>query len=94
VFNLGDSPPSPDRIGWWRYRARAAFPIDERWRLHDLRHFSATVATGGGHNVRTVAHRLGHADPAMTLFVYAHGQQAADEAVAESLGEALDGASS
>jgi len=90
VFNLGSSPPSPDRIGWWWSRARAESGIDKKWRLHDLRHFSATVAIGSGHDVRTVAHRLGHADPAMTLRVYAHAQQAADEGVAESLGEALD----
>jgi integrase len=93
LFNLGEDPPHPDRIGWWWHRARELSGIDKTWRLHDLRHFSATVAIGGGHDVRTVAHRLGHADPAMTLRVYAHAVQAADEAVAESLGRALDGPS-
>ena len=91
VFNLGEDPPHPDRIGWWWHRARELSGIDKKWRLHDMRHFSATVAIGGGHDVRTVAHRLGHADPAMTLRVYAHAVQAADEAVAESLRKALDG---
>ncbi len=33
-------------------------------------------------DVRTVAHRLGHADPAMTLRVYAHAVERADEALA------------
>jgi len=28
--------------------------IDPKWRLHDLRHWSATVAIGQGHDVRTV----------------------------------------
>ena len=41
--------------------------VDPKWRLHDLRHWSATVAIGQGHDVRTVAGRLGHAYPAMTL---------------------------
>ena len=91
VFNLGPSPPNPDRIGWWWHRARALSGIDKKWRLHDLRHFSATVAIGDGHDVRTVAQRLGHADPAMTLRVYAHPLQSADEAVADSLGRALGG---
>jgi len=93
LFNLGEDPPHPDRIGWWWRRARELSGIDKKWRLHDLRHFSATVAIGGGHDVRTVAQRLGHADPAMTLRVYAHALQAADEAVAESLGNVLDGPS-
>ena len=62
-----------------------------KWRLHDLRHWSATVAIGQGHDVRTVAGRLGHANPAMTLRVYAHAFAAADQAVAKGLGELLDG---
>ena len=40
-----------------------------KWRLHDLRHWSATVSIGQGHDVRTVAGRLGHSNPAMTLRV-------------------------
>lgn len=63
--------------------------IDGTWGLHDLRHWSATVAIGQGHDVRTVASRLGHANPAMTLRVYAHAFAAADQAVAAGLGELL-----
>jgi len=89
VFNLGPDPAAPARIGWWWDRARTDAGIDKKWRLHDLRHFSATTAIGSGHDVRTVAHRLGHADPAMTLRVYAHAVATADRAVADSLGDAL-----
>jgi integrase len=91
VFNIGNGPPSPDRIGWWWRRAREASGIDKHWRLHDLRHFSATMAIAGGHDVRTVAHRLGHADPAMTLRVYAHVVEAADQGIADLLGNVLGG---
>jgi integrase len=89
ICGLGDTPPNPDRVGWWWHRARAASGIDRKWRLHDMRHFSATTAIGDGFDARTVAHRLGHANPAMTLRVYAHAVKAADQAVAESLGRAL-----
>jgi integrase len=89
VFSLGDGPPPPSRIGWWWTRARTLAGIDRRWRLHDLRHWSATMAIGAGHDVRTVAGRLGHANPAMTLRVYAHAVEAADEAVANMLGRLL-----
>jgi integrase len=91
MFGLGRDLVSPDRIGWWWTRARQLSGIDPKWRLHDLRHWSATVAIGQGHDVRTVAGRLGHANPAMTLRVYAHAFAAADQAVAVSLGELLKG---
>lgn len=41
-------------------------------RLHDLRHVHATLLLKAGVPVHVVAARLGHADPAMTLRVYAH----------------------
>lgn len=91
MFGLGPELVSPDRIGWWWKRARLLAGIDAKWRLHDLRHWSATVAIGQGHDVRTVAGRLGHANPAMTLRVYAHAFAAADQAVAADLGEILKG---
>jgi len=89
MFGLGPELVSPDRVGWWWKRARKIAGIDEKWRLHDLRHWSATVAIGQGHDVRTVAGRLGHANPAMTLRVYAHAFAAADQAVAAGLGDLL-----
>jgi len=91
AFNIGEGPPSPDRIGWWWRRAREESGIDKHWRLHDLRHFSATMAIAGGHDVRSVAHRLGHSDPAMTLRVYAHAIEPADQGIAELLGNVLGG---
>jgi integrase len=89
MFGLGPELVSPDRIGWWWKRARRIAGLDQKWRLHDLRHWSATVAIGQGHDVRTVAGRLGHANPAMTLRVYAHAFAAADQAVAAALGDLL-----
>jgi integrase len=40
-------------------------------RFHDLRHVHATLLLQDGEPVH-VAERLGHADPSMTLCVYAH----------------------
>ena len=90
LFTPDAEPPNPDRIGWWWRRSRELADIDGRWRLHDLRHWSATQSIASGQDVRTVAHRLGHADPSMTLRVYAHAVERADEALAQILGEALD----
>jgi integrase len=41
-------------------------------RFHDLRHVHATLLLQAGEPVHVVAARLGHADPSMTLRVYAH----------------------
>lgn len=43
-----------------------------RARFHDLRHVHATLLLRAGVPVHVVAARLGHADPAVTLRVYAH----------------------
>jgi integrase len=63
----------------------------ERWqfRFHDLRHLSATEMVGAGMDVRTVASRLGHADPSVTLRVYAHALEERDREAAEGLGRSL-----
>ncbi|MGB1653401.1 MAG: site-specific integrase, partial [Acidimicrobiales bacterium] len=90
MFGVGEEMCAPDRIGWWWTRARKLSGIDKKWRLHDLRHWSATVAIGQGHDVRTVANRLGHSNPAMTLRVYAHAFAAADQKLAASLADLLD----
>lgn len=63
-------------------------------RLHDLRHYVATRLLAGGIDVRTVAGRLGHRNPATTLNVYAHFLAEADRDAADMLGRVLDSARS
>ncbi|WP_282202643.1 tyrosine-type recombinase/integrase [Kitasatospora fiedleri] len=40
--------------------------------MHALRHFYASVLLDSGESIRAVSDYLGHADPALTLRVYAH----------------------
>ena len=47
--------------------ARLARRAGAKVRFHDLRDCSATQLIGAGIDTRTVAHRLGHADPSATL---------------------------
>jgi integrase len=58
-------------------------------RLHDFRHFAATRLLGEGVPVRTVSGRLGHANAATTLGVYAHFLEASDRDAANKLGALL-----
>lgn len=54
--------------------------------FHALRHFSATTLAGQGVGVRTIAGRLGHANPSLTLRTYAHFLDAADRDAAVAIG--------
>jgi integrase len=56
-------------------------------RLHDLRHFTATQLIGANVDIRTVAGRLGHSDPSVTLRVYSHVIAERDQAAAAVLGD-------
>lgn len=66
-------------------------PVLPRARFHDLRHVHATLLLKAGVPVHVVAARLGHADPSITLRVYAHviPEQAAE--VANRFADLLSG---
>ncbi len=61
-------------------------------RLHDLRYLHATTLLLSGVPVHVVAARLGHADPAITLRVYAHVIRSAEAAAADIFAEAVKAA--
>ncbi len=58
-------------------------------RLHDVRHSYATAALAAGVPVKVLSQRLGHADIAVTLRVYAHVLPGDDAAAAELVAAAL-----
>ena len=58
-------------------------------RLHDLRHFQATMLLQAGIAVPTVSKRIGHRDSATTLNVYADFIEQADEDSARVMGALL-----
>ena len=92
---LAGGPAALD--GWGKCFRRAVtaagLPV---LRFHDLRHTHASHLLGAV-DVRTVAARLGHADPGMTLRVYSHvmpGRQAAAVAAVAALVDGHAGLSS
>lgn len=89
MFSDTERAPHPDRVGYWWQRARTLAELDPRWRLHDLRHWSASAALGDGFDLATVAQRLGHSDPSVTLRVYSHALADRDVEVAASLSRLL-----
>ncbi len=71
-------------------RLRAGLGL-HRVRLHDLRHFVATVLGEAGVPIATISGRLGHGDNATTLNLYTHTFAATDQRAAAYLGSLLVG---
>jgi integrase len=80
----GKTPEKPDTIT--EAFRRLAKGQRVKLRFHDLRHFSASQLVGAGVDVRTVAGRLGHADPSTTLRIYAAFFEQRDREAAAVLG--------
>jgi integrase len=94
AFVLSDAPDGrvpwrPNRLTQAFARLRTQLSLDGV-RLHDLRHFQATELIAAGVDVRTVAGRLGHADPSTTLRIYAAFMEPADQGAARVIGGLLD----
>lgn len=84
-------PWRPDSVSArWR-RARRGTPL-EGVPLKDLRHMVATQLLAAGVDVRTVAGRLGHATPTLTMSTYAAWLPERDQAAAGEIGRLLDAA--
>jgi integrase len=83
----GSAPCLPDGLTAGYKRIATKLGLDSHF--HELRHFAATTAIAAGSDVRTVAGRLGHADPSVTLRVYAHASEARDRELAGLLGRAV-----
>jgi integrase len=82
------TPFRPDNVTSFFIRVRNEVGAPQV-RLHDLRHFTATQLIGAGVDVRTVAGRLGHSDPSVTLRVYSHALEERDRAAAAVMGNLL-----
>lgn len=67
-------------------KASGADKIPDGLRFHDLRHTHATGLIAGGASIKAVSRRLGHADVAITLRVYAHCLPDDDEKLATHAG--------
>ena len=84
----GSQPWVPNEVTKKFIRVRRSIGLDSV-RLHDLRHFTATRLLSEGVPVRTVSGRLGHANAATTLGVYAHFVEESDRDAAEKIGSIL-----
>jgi len=80
----GSEPYRPNRMtsAFITLRARVGL---EHVTLQSFRHFAATALAGKGVGIRTIAGRLGHVDPNLTLRTYAHFLDVADREAAVAM---------
>ncbi len=83
-------PVRAERLGRWFDEVRIAADVPEA-SLHRLRHSVATFLVARG-QVMQAQHRLGHADAATTLRVYAHALPGTDTTVADAIDDHLQAA--
>ena len=68
---VAGGPRHPDRVARLFDRRSAKHSVPDV-RFHDLRHTWATLALKNGIPVKVVQERLGHANPTITMNIYAH----------------------
>ena len=73
------------------FRQRVAKAKVPRIRLHDLRHTHATLSLKAGIPVKVISERLGHADVAFTMNVYAHAIPGMQADAAQRIAALIDG---
>ncbi len=66
---------------------RAGLP--DTLNFHGLRHVATSLMVANNEHPRVIQHRLGHADPGMSMRVYAHVPQDSDREAADRLGALL-----
>ncbi|HUC37798.1 MAG TPA: site-specific integrase [Acidimicrobiales bacterium] len=88
TFPDGSRPVNPDSLSSAVHRMCEELGMPDV-HLHSLRHFAATEMIGSGVDPRNAAELLGHADPSLTLGVYAHSTPDRQRQAAEVLGRIL-----
>ena len=86
---LNGSPLNPDMLtyAWHRIAVKAGLP---HIRLHDLRHFHASLLLQAGTNPKVVQERLGHSTIAVSLDVYSHVVPGIEEKAASAFADIMN----
>lgn len=91
VFARADGRPVDSKADWSDWQALLADLGLRRYRVHDLRHATATFLLEAGEDIRVVQAIMGHATPDFTRRAYQHVRPAMKRRAAESLDDYLRG---
>jgi len=90
VFPAPDGKPMPRaKMLQTRFYPALSRAKLRRVTFHTLRHSCASAMIASGAPITEVQHRLGHANPAITLLVYSHFLKHAESDVADRLADAV-----
>lgn len=92
LFSLrpgNESPLRPDGVSA-RF-AKVADLAGVHCRFHDLRHLCGTQMIAAGVDAKTVADRLGHSTPVVTLAFYTHSVSETQRQAADVIGSVISG---
>jgi integrase len=82
----GPAKPNTVSVGWGQFAARIGMP---EVTFHALRHTHASQLIAQGVDIVTISKRLGHANPNVTLGIYAHLFATDDSRAAAAINSAL-----
>lgn len=91
VFTRPDGTAIPPKRASQMFTRRVDAAGLPRIGVHGLRHTWATLALRAGVPVKVVSERIGHADPAITMQIYAHALEGDDTTAAETTATAIFG---
>lgn len=91
VFATPAGTPFPPRtVGHAFKRALKRAELPASVRLHDLRHFAATLMLAAGVHPKIASERLGHSQVGITMDLYTHAVEGLDRDAAERMQEAMN----
>jgi integrase len=91
VFTRPDGTAIPPKRASQQFTRQVDAAGLPRIGVHGLRHTWATLALRAGVPIKVVSRRIGHADPAVTMQVYAHALDGDDATAAETTAAAIFG---
>ncbi|WP_028264391.1 tyrosine-type recombinase/integrase [Atopobium fossor] len=92
LLTLDGSYMRPTQVSRAFKRICKRLRLPSRFTFHGLRHTHATWCLAHGVDLKTLSERLGHADEATTLRIYAHVMPGRDTAAAAAFAQAADDA--
>ena len=91
VFTDDRGQPVHPRADWADWQALLADLGIRHYRVHDLRHGTATQLLEDGHDVRVVQEVMGHATPGFTQSAYQHVRPVLHQAAADTMDKIVRG---
>lgn len=86
IISLKGGLTHPDTPGGWMRQILEKYNL-KKIKMYGLRHTFASLSIFSGADIKSIASRIGHTDPSVTLKIYAHFLKEGDKAAANKFDE-------